>query len=485
MVFGKGLVIIPVLNKIDLKNADPDAVSGQLRTLFDISEKDILKVSAKLGTGVEDVLKAIINRLPPPPVNRDAPFRALLFDSWYDRYRGAVILVYVTDGTVHVGDEIVTMHSGKNYEIKSIGLLRPHEEPTDKLLAGQVGYLTCNMRSTKEAYIGDTLHHRSRPMSVLPGFKSANPMVFAGVYPMDQSQHVSLRSAIEKLILNDSAVTVSTDSSPALGQGWRLGFLGLLHMEVFNQRLEQEYDAQAIITAPSVTFKAQIFGEKNVKHYGGSEITITNPAYFPDPCIVTEFLEPMVMGTIITPDTYLGPVLSLCMERRGTQQSSTNIDNHLVLLKFLLPLNEIVVDFHDQLKSVSSGYASFDYEEYGFVPSKLVKLNILLNGIIVEELSMVVHASKASSAGRKICLKLKDIIPRQLVEIAIQAGVGGKIVARETLKAYRKDVTAKLYGGDVTRRMKLLNRQAEGKKKMKLVANIKLPREAFIDVLKR
>lgn len=302
---------------------------------------------------------------------------------------------------------------------------------------------------------------------------------------MDQSQHVSLRSAIEKLILNDSAVTVSTDSSPALGQGWRLGFLGLLHMEVFNQRLEQEYDAQAIITAPSVTFKAQIFGEKNVKHYGGSEITITNPAYFPDPCIVTEFLEPMVMGTIITPDTYLGPVLSLCMERRGTQQSSTNIDNHLVLLKFLLPLNEIVVDFHDQLKSVSSGYASFDYEEYGFVPSKLVKLNILLNGIIVEELSMVVHASKASSAGRKICLKLKDIIPRQLVEIAIQAGVGGKIVARETLKAYRKDVTAKLYGGDVTRRMKLLNRQAEGKKKMKLVANIKLPREAFIDVLKR
>jgi elongation factor 4 len=485
MAFGKGLVIIPVLNKIDLKNADPDAVSGQLRTLFDISEKDILKVSAKLGTGVEDVLKAIINRLPPPPVNRDAPFRALLFDSWYDRYRGAVILVYVTDGTVHVGDEIVTMHSGKNYEIKSIGLLRPHEEPTDKLLAGQVGYLTCNMRSTKEAYIGDTLHHRSRPMSVLPGFKSANPMVFAGVYPMDQSQHVSLRSAIEKLILNDSAVTVSTDSSPALGQGWRLGFLGLLHMEVFNQRLEQEYDAQAIITAPSVTFKAQIFGEKNVKHYGGSEITITNPAYFPDPCIVTEFLEPMVMGTIITPDTYLGPVLSLCMERRGTQQSSTNIDNHLVLLKFLLPLNEIVVDFHDQLKSVSSGYASFDYEEYGFVPSKLVKLNILLNGIIVEELSMVVHASKASSAGRKICLKLKDIIPRQLVEIAIQAGVGGKIVARETLKAYRKDVTAKLYGGDVTRRMKLLNRQAEGKKKMKLVANIKLPREAFIDVLKR
>ncbi|XP_069677973.1 translation factor GUF1 homolog, mitochondrial [Periplaneta americana] len=485
MAFGKDLVIIPVLNKIDLKNADPERVAEQLKSLFDMNEEDILKVSAKLGTGVEDVFKAIIERLPPPPVSRNAPFRALLFDSWYDRYQGAVVLVYVADGTVKLGDEIVSTHSGKSYEVKNLGLLRPHEEPVTKLLAGQVGYLTCNMRSTQEAHIGDTLHHNNVSVSVLPGFKPTSPMVFAGVYPMDQSQHVTLRSAIEKLVLNDSAVTVTIDSSPALGQGWRLGFLGLLHMEVFNQRLEQEYNAQAVITAPSVTYKAKIFGEKNLRLYGKEEITITNPVNFPDPSIVSEFFEPMVLGTIITPDKYLGPIMSLCMDRRGTQRSSCNIDNHNVMLQFLLPLNEIVVDFHDHLKSVSSGYASFDYEEYDYIPSKLVKLNVLLNGNIVEELSTVVHISKAASMGRRVCLKLKDIIPRQLFQIAIQAAVGGKIVARETVKAFRKDVTAKLYGGDVTRRMKLLNRQAEGKKRMKMIANINLPRETFIEVLKR
>ncbi|KAJ9593292.1 hypothetical protein L9F63_015167 [Diploptera punctata] len=487
LAFSNDITIIPVLNKIDLKNAEPERVSEQLNTLFDINKDDILKVSAKLGTGVEDVLKAVINRVPPPSVNRDASFRALLFDSWYDRYRGVILLVYITDGMLQTGDEIASIHTQKCYEVKSLGLLRPEEEPCHKLLAGQVGFVTCNMRTTEEAQIGDTLHHKKQKVDSLHGFKPLKPMVFAGVYPMDQSQHTSLRSAIEKLVLNDSAVTVTIDSSwtVALGHGWRLGFLGLLHMEVFNQRLDQEYDAQAVITAPSVTYKAKLKGEKNIKRYGRSEISFSNPVYFPDPTIVEEFLEPMVMGTIITPDSYLGPIMSLCIEHRGVQQNSKNIDNHRVMLQYLMPLNEIVIDFYNQLKSVSSGYASFDYEEYDYVSSKLIKLSILLNGIPVDELSTIVHISKASVMGRRMCLKLKEIIPRQLIQIAIQAAVGGKIVARETLKPFRKDVTAKLYGGDVTRKMKLLKRQAEGKKKMKMVANIELPRETFIDVLKR
>lgn len=485
LAFSNDIVIIPVLNKIDLKNAEPERVIQQLNTLFDMNEEDVLKVSAKFGTGVEDVLKAVIERIPPPSVDRDAPFRALLFDSWYDRYRGVILLVYIADGVLQRGDEIASIHTGNSYEIKSLGLLRPQEEPCDKLLGGQVGYIACNMRSTAEAQIGDTLHHKKQTVTALPGFKPLKPMVYAGVYPMDQSQHGALRSAIEKLVLNDSSVTVTLSSSPALGHGWQLGFLGLLHMEVFNQRLEQEYDAQAVITAPSVTYKARIKGEKNIKLHGGSEISFSSPVHFSDPSIVEEFFEPMITGTIITPDTYLGSIMTLCLEHRGSQQNSKNIDNYRVMLQYVMPLNEIVVDFYDQLKSVSSGYASFDYEEYGYVTSKLVKLNILLNGVRVDELSTIVHVSKASVMGRRMCLKLKDIIPRQLIQIAIQASVGGKIIARETLKPYRKDVTAKLYGGDVTRRKKLLKNQAEGKKRMKMVANIQLPRETFIDVLKQ
>nr|CAD7456742.1 unnamed protein product [Timema tahoe] len=464
LAFYKELTIIPVLNKVDLKNADPERVKEQMKTLFDINPSDILQISAKLGTGIEDVLRAIVERISPPPVDRSADFRALLFDSWYDRYRGAILLVYVTDGSVKVGKEITFVHSGKNYEIRTLGMLRPHEEPAKGLLAGQVGYIGCNMRSTKEALIGDTLHLKDHPTEALPGFKPIRPMVFAGVYPMDQSQQPTLRNAIEKLVLNDSAVSVTIESSPALGQGWRLGFLGLLHLEVFNQRLEQEYGAEPI--------------QKSL-------VKKTSKTHFPEPNIVSEYLEPMVLGTIITPDTYLGPVMSLCMDRRGMQKSATNIDNQRVMLQFFLPLNEIVVDFHDHLKSISSGYASFDYEDYGYVPSNIVKLNISLNGVLVEELSTIVHVSRASKMARRMCLKLKDTIPRQLVMIAIQAAIGGKIIARETVKPFRKDVTAKLYGGDVTRKMKLLKQQSEGKKKMRMVANIALPRETFIDILKR
>ncbi|XP_015596783.1 translation factor GUF1 homolog, mitochondrial [Cephus cinctus] len=485
LAFGQDLTVIPLINKVDLKNADPERVAKQLNTLFDIEESDILKISAKFGMGVDKVLEAIVKRIPPPVVDRQKPFRALLFDSWYDRYKGAVSLVSIREGSVSVGQYISFVHTKKSYEVKSLALLRPEEQNVKSLIAGQVGCIACNMRSSAEAHMGDTIHLKEALVEPLPGFKPAKSMVFAGIYPADQSQLPDLKNAIEKLILNDSAVTATTESSPALGRGWRLGFLGLLHMEVFTQRLEQEYDAEPILTAPGVTYKAKIVGRKNIIKYGSDEIFFNNPAHFPDPVIVTEFYEPMVMGTIITPDKFVGGVISLCMERRGVEKSTMNVDNERVMLQFILPLNEIIVDFHDSLKSMSSGYASFDYEDYGYQPSSIVKLNILLNGVEVEELSTIVHSSKAAQMGKRMCTRLLDIIPRQQFQIAIQAAVGSKIMARETLKAFRKDVTAKLYGGDITRRMKLLARQAEGKRKLRMVGNIALPRQTFIDVLKK
>ncbi|KAK9504602.1 hypothetical protein O3M35_010903 [Rhynocoris fuscipes] len=485
LAFTNELVIIPVLNKVDLKNANPELVVQQLKTLFNINPEEVLKISAKLGNGISELIHAIIERIPAPPAKRDSKLQALLFDSWYDRYRGAIGMIYVKNGNIKVGDEVKWYHTGREYTVKGLSVLTPEEVPVNILNGGQVGCVICNMRSSKEAHIGDTLLHINDPAEALPGFDPVKPMVYAGVYPINQSQHPVLRAAIEKLTLNDNAVSVSLDSSPALGQGWRLGFLGLLHLEVFSQRLEQEYDATAILTSPSVTYKVILHGRKTKDKYGSEEIFVSNPAHFPDDSLVAEVHEPIVLGTIITPDTYLGDVISLCMDKRGIQQSAVNIDNTRIMLQFILPLNEIVVDFHDKLKSISSGYASFDYEDKGYVASNLVKLHILLNGVDVEELMTIVHSSKAKTFGKKFCSRLLDIIPRQQFQIAIQAKVGGKIVARETLKPYRKDVTAKLYGGDVTRRMKLLKRQSEGKKHLKMVANIALPRETFIEVLKR
>ncbi|XP_076281156.1 translation factor waclaw [Lasioglossum baleicum] len=479
------LVIIPVINKIDLKNANPDRVIRQLETLFDIKKEDILKISAKLGIGVKDVLDAVVERIPPPDVFREKPTRALIFDSWYDKYKGAISLVYIKEGSLSVGDQITSVQNKKSYEIKTLGLLRPSEDAVKKLVAGQVGCIACNMRSSKEAVIGDTLHIKGQLVEPLLQIKTPKPMVFSGVYPLDQSQFDAMRTAVEKLILNDSGVTAAVDYSVALGQGWRIGFLGLLHMEVFMQRLEQEYGAQPIVTVPNVTYKAKIFGAKNIKKYGSDEIIFNNPVHFPNPQIVTELYEPIVLGTIITPDEYLGEVLSLCHEKRGVEQLTKDIGNNRLLLQFTLPLNEIIVDFHDLLKCATSGYASFDYEEHGYAASKVVKLNIALNGTVVEELSTIAHASKAVTLGRQLCEKLINIIPRQMFEIAVQAMVGGDIVARENVKAYRKDVTAKLYGGDVTRRKKLLARQSEGKKKMKMIGKIPIPRDTFIKVLKR
>ncbi|XP_044935638.1 translation factor GUF1, mitochondrial isoform X3 [Mustela putorius furo] len=450
LAFEAQLSIIPVINKVDLKNADPERVEKQIEKVFDIPSDECIKISAKLGTNVERVLQAVIERIPPPKVHRKNPFKALVFDSTFDQYRGVIANVALFDGVVSKGDKIVSAHTKKTYEVNEVGVLNPNEQPAHKLYAGQVGYLIAGMKDVTEAQIGDTLYLHKQPVEPLPGFKSAKPMVFAGMYPIDQSEYNNLKSAVEKLTINDSSVTVHRDSSLALGAGWRLGFLGLLHMEVFNQRLEQEYNASVILTTPTVPYKAVLSSAKLIKEYREKEITIINPAQFPDKSKVTEYLEPVVLGTIITPDEYTGKVMMLCQARRAVQKNMMYIDQNRVMLKYLFPLNEIVVDFYDSLKSLSSGYAR----------------------------------DKAHSVGKAICERLKDSLPRQLFEIAIQAAVGSKIIARETVKAYRKNVLAKCYGGDITRKMKLLKRQAEGKKKLRKIGNIEVPKDAFIKVLK-
>ncbi|XP_023296379.2 translation factor waclaw, mitochondrial [Lucilia cuprina] len=481
----RNLAVVPVLNKIDIKHANPEKVCKDLKNLFNIETDDVLKVSAKLGTGVPAVLDRVIEVIPPPKVDRNSAFRALLFDSWFDRYRGALNLIYVLNGKLEVGQEIQSLNTKKVYPVKSISLLRPAETELPCIAAGQVGLIACNMRNSKESIIGDTIHLKNDICDAIGTFKPQQPMVYAGIFPSDQSKHVALRSAIDKLILNDSAVTVKVDSSPALGQGWRLGFLGLLHMEVFCQRLEQEFGAEPIITAPSVTYRVVLKNPKMIRQMGTDTMEISNAALFPEPINIKEYYEPLVKGTIITPNEFVGQIISLCVERRGIQESSINIDNDRMLMNYILPLSEIILDFNDHLKSLSSGYASFNYEDYGYHLTNLVRLDIHLNGKPVEELCRIVHVTKAKDVGRDMTTKLKEMIPKQMVQIAIQACVGSKVLARETIKAYRKDVTAKLYGGDVTRRMKLLKQQAEGKKKMRQFANIRVPHETFINVLKR
>uniref|UniRef100_A0A3B3V1M7 GTP binding elongation factor GUF1 n=1 Tax=Poecilia latipinna TaxID=48699 RepID=A0A3B3V1M7_9TELE len=464
LAFEAQLAIIPVINKIDLKNADPERVESQIEKVFQPSWEQTWR---RPGGSVDD------------------PFKALVFDSNFDHYRGVVANIAVIGGRVKKGDKIVSAHLSKTYEVNELGLLRPEEQATQKIFAGQVGYIIAGMKDVKEAQIGDTLYHHDHPVQALPGFKPAKAMVFAGMYPMDQSEYPALRSAIERLTLNDSSVTVQRDSSLALGAGWRLGFLGLLHMEVFNQRLEQEYNASVIVTSPTVPYKAILSSAKLIKEHGGEEATIVNPAQFPDRSVVVEYLEPMVLGTILAPDAYTGKIMSLCLSRRGVQKSMVYIDEQRVMLKYLFPLNEIVVDFYDLLKSMSSGYASFDYENADYQAADLIKMDILLNGRPVEELTTIVHRERAYSTGKAMCERLKESIPRQMFEIAIQAAIGSKVIARETVKAFRKNVLAKCYGGDITRKMKLLKRQAEGKKKMRRVGNVDVPKDAFISVLKR
>lgn len=477
LAFDQDLTIIPVLNKIDLPNANVARVSNEMKEAFDTNPTDIVLTSAKAGIGIDDVLEALITRTPAPSGDPDKPFRAFLFDSWFDEYQGVICMITVVDGAVRKGDKITSLSNNRSYEVLDIGIMHPNPVSTGELLTGQAGYLITGMKTVKEARVGDTFHHVRKPVEALPGFKPAKSMVFAGIYPVDTNDFENLRTAIEKLTLNDPSVGVEKESSLALGFGFRCGFLGLLHMDVFIERLEQEYGCSIIATSPTVLYSLTLTN--------GEVTLIENPAQFPDPQFIEEVREPMVNATIITPKEYVGGLMQLCQNYRGTQTNIRYLDETRAVLSYRLPLNEIVSDFYDHLKSITAGYASFDYEVADYEASDLVKMSILLNGEPVDALSMIVHRKNAPGVGRQITEKLKEVISRQLFEVAIQAAIGGKVVARETVSAMRKNVTAKCYGGDITRKRKLLEKQKEGKKRMKQVGNVSLPQEAFLTILKK
>ncbi len=476
LAFDQDLTIIPAINKIDMANADPERVAKEMNKAFDIERNEILLISAKTGIGIEELFHAIIERIKPPQGTEEQSLKALLFDSWFDEYRGVICLIEVIDGSIKKGDMVMAAHTGRQYEVLDIGLMYPEPYSTGALYTGQVGYLVAGMKTVKEACIGDTFYHAKKPVQALPGFRPAKPMVFAGIYPIDTSDFDHVRDAIEKLTLNDPSVHVEKESSAALGLGFRCGFLGLLHMDVFKQRLEQEYDASIIVTSPTVLYKVRLTN--------GEEVDIENPSKFPEEVKIEEVLEPIVNATIITPKEYLGTIMTLCQERRGEQKEMNYIDESRIVLRYRLPLNEIITDFYDKLKSLSAGYASFDYDQAGYEPADLVKMNILLNGKPVDALSVIVHREKSFYVGRQLVQKLRSVIHRQMFEVAIQAAIGAKIIARESVSAMRKNVIAKCYGGDVTRKRKLLEKQKEGKKKLKQIGTVELPHEAFLTVLK-
>jgi elongation factor 4 len=478
LAFDQDLSIIPVINKIDMANADPARISLELENLFDFKSSEVILTSAKTGIGITTLLNAIVERIPAPTGSLQQPFKALLFDSWYDDYRGVVCLIAVKDGVITKGDHITLAQSDTTYEVLELGLMYPNETPMHALYAGQVGYLITGMKTVREARVGDTIYQEKKPVMPLPGFKPAKPMVFAGIYPVDTTEFDLLRDAIEKLTLNDASVTIEKKTSAALGLGFRCGFLGLLHMDVFRQRLEQEYNMTVIATAPSVLYKIKL-------QHSNEIMALENPSEFPDPSKIEEIYEPMINATIIVPKTYLGSLIKLCEEKRGVQKDLKYLDEERIILKYLLPLNETASDFYDELKSLSAGYASFDYEDAGYQASDLVKMDILLNGKPVDALAFIVHKDRAYYAGKDIVSKLRSVIPRQLFEVAIQAALGSRIIARESISALRKNVTAKCYGGDITRKRKLLEKQKEGKKRMKQIGNVEVPQEAFLTILKK
>ncbi|KAG0235970.1 Translation factor guf1 mitochondrial [Actinomortierella wolfii] len=481
LAFGQDIHIIPVINKIDLPAADPERVASQIENAFDLPAEECLKISAKSSLNVDRILPAIVDNVPPPTGDVNKPFKALLFDSWHDSYVGVVCLMAVIDGQVKKGDKIVSAHSHRKYEVTETGIMYPEQTPTKSLQAGQVGYFIMSMKALSEAHIGDTFFDHKHIGEPLPGFTPAKPMVWAGIFPIDTNDFEKLDQSIAKLTLNDASVKVQKETSTALGQGWRLGFLGTLHMDVFRQRLEQEYDANIIITAPTVPYK--------IVYRDGEEKLIRNPTEFPDNddlnWKVTSVQEPMVKSTIIFPKEYLGDIMVLCGSRRGVQIEHTYLDDQRVLLKYRLPLAEVVTDFHEELKGKTSGFASFDYEEDGYDEADLVKMNILLNSKPVDALSIILHRSQSEQVARDWVRRLKGLLSRQLFEIVIQAAVGKKIIAREGLSALRKNVTAKCYGGDVSRKMKLLNKQKEGKKRMKAIGGVEVSQEAFYDFMSK
>ncbi|EFN57155.1 hypothetical protein CHLNCDRAFT_56093 [Chlorella variabilis] len=487
LAFEQDLAIVPVLNKIDMDSAEPQRVAQQLKDAFDIEPEECLRVSAKTGLGLEAVLPAVVERVPPPRGDPSADLRMLLFDAYHDEYRGVVCLVEVLDGRVQKGDKITAASTGTHYEVNEVGLLAPEPQPTGELLTGQVGYMLVGMKDTRSARVGDTWHHQRMPVPALPGFKSAKSMVFAGIFPLSADGFEQLQAAMERLTLNDAsgkpraawclrstAVAVRRENSNALGAGFRCGFLGLLHMDVFRQRLEQEHGASVIVTAPTVPCRVVL--------PGGDTLELQNPAEFPLNVKIAEVWEPTVAATIVTPNDYVGSIMQLCQDRRGEMQEHAVLGAGRTLLKYHLPLAELGGDYYDELKSVSSGYASFDYEEAE--QAHLQRLDILINGEPVDALARVVHRDKAQVVGRRLCAKLRDLMDRQQFEVVLQASAGGRIVARETLKAYRKNVLAKCYGGDVSRKRKLLEKQKEGKKRMRRVGSVDVPQEVFHELMK-
>ncbi|MFC2948405.1 translation elongation factor 4 [Virgibacillus sediminis] len=470
------LEIIPVINKIDLPSADPDRVTEELVDVIGIDPEDVILASAKSNIGIEEILERITEAIPAPAGNPEEPLKALIFDSLYDSYRGVIAYICVKEGSVKVGDKIRMMATGKEFEVNDVGVFTPQQVNKDELTVGDVGYLTASIKNVGDSRVGDTITHVDQPAEEpLPGYRRLNPMVFCGLYPVDSNDYNALRDALERLELNDSSLQYEAETSQALGFGFRCGFLGLLHMEIIQERIEREFDISLITTAPSVIYE--------VEKTDGEIIHVDNPSEMPDPQVINEVREPYVKATIMVPNEYVGSVMELSQKKRGQFVDMEYLDDIRVNVIYHIPLGEIVYDFFDQLKSHTKGYASFDYEIIGHQPSNLVKMDILLNGDTIDALSFIVHRDFAYERGKQIAEKLKGLIPRQQFEVPVQAAIGNKIVARSTIKAMRKDVTAKLYGGDVSRKRKLLEKQKEGKKRMKMVGSVEVPQEAFMAVL--
>ena len=477
LALDNNLEIIPVINKIDLPSARPDEVKKEIEDVIGLDASDAPLVSAKLCTGIDKVLEQVIHLLPEPKGDETKPLKALIFDSYYDAYKGAVSIVRIFDGKVKAGDKIKMLATGKVYDVTEVGIFTPKNTPLDELSAGEVGYICASIKNVADTKVGDTITLADNPTKEpLEGFKEAQPMVFSGIYPVDGARYDDLKEALEKLKLNDASLMYEPEVSQALGFGFRCGFLGLLHMDIIQERLEREFDLDLITTAPSVEYV--------VVKTNGEKLIVSNPSNLPSSSEIDHMEEPIVKATLLTPPEFVGPIMELCQNKRGTFINMTYLDTSRVSLVYDIPLNEIVYDFFDTLKSRTKGYASLDYEIKGYERSSLVKLDILLNGEICDALSIIVHKDRAYERGRRIAEKLKDVIPRQLFEVPIQAAVGGKVIARETVKAVRKDVLAKCYGGDITRKKKLLEKQKEGKKRMRQFGSVELPSEAFLTILK-
>jgi len=477
LAIDQNLEVFPVLNKIDLPSAEPERVKAEIEEIIGLDTSDAVVASAKAGIGIHEILEAIVQKVPPPEGEPAGPLKALIFDSWYDPYQGVIILVRIIDGVLKKGDKIQLMSNRKTHEVLKVGVFSPHPVEISELAAGEVGFVIAGIKVVADAKVGDTITHLHRPTATpLAGFKEVKPMVFSGLYPIDTNEYDALRDALEKLRLNDASFSFEPETSLALGFGFRCGFLGLLHMEIIQERLEREFGVDLITTAPTVVYK--------VTTVKGEQIRVESANKLPELQYVERIEEPFILASIHVPNEFVGAVLALCEEKRGVQREIKYLTANRVMVIYELPLNEIVLDFYDRLKSISRGYASLDYEHLDYRLSDLVRLNVLINGDLVDALSLIVHRDKAQFRGRDLVAKMKEFIPRQQYEVAIQAAIGNKVIARETVKALRKDVTAKCYGGDITRKRKLLEKQKEGKKRMKQVGNIELPQEAFLAILK-